>query len=79
MKTWLTTWEPENETFWNSKGKHIAWRTLIITTISLTLSFATWFMVSAIVTRLDGIGFNFTSNQLFWLAALPGLAAGTLR
>jgi NNP family nitrate/nitrite transporter-like MFS transporter len=79
MKTWLTTWEPENETFWNSTGKRIAWRTLIITTISLTLSFATWFMVSAIVTRLDGIGFNFTTNQLFWLAALPGLAAGTLR
>ncbi|GMQ24863.1 nitrate/nitrite transporter [Algoriphagus sp. oki45] len=79
MKTWLTTWEPENDIFWNDQGKKIAWRTLTITTISLVLSFATWFMVSAIVTRLDGIGFNFTSNQLFWLAALPGLAAGTLR
>jgi MFS transporter, NNP family, nitrate/nitrite transporter len=79
MSTWLTSWEPENPVFWNSKGKVIAWRTLTITTISLTLSFATWFMVSALVTRLDGIGFSFTSNQLFWLAALPGLAAGTLR
>lgn len=79
MSTWLKSWEPENPDFWNSTGKAIAWRTLTITTISLTLSFATWFMVSALVTRLDGIGFNFTSNQLFWLAALPGLAAGTLR
>lgn len=79
MSTWLKSWEPENLVFWNSAGKAIAWRTLTITTISLTLSFATWFMVSALVTRLDGIGFNFTSNQLFWLAALPGLAAGTLR
>ena len=25
------------------------------------------------------IGFHFTPNQLFWLAALPGLAGGTLR
>lgn len=79
MSSWLKIWEPENPVFWNSTGKAVAWRTLTITTISLTLSFATWFMVSAIVTRLDGIGFNFSSNQLFWLAALPGLAAGTLR
>lgn len=79
MSTWLKVWEPENISFWNSTGKGIAWKTLTITTISLILSFSTWFMVSAIVTRLDGIGFNFTSGQLFWLAALPGLAAGTLR
>ncbi|MBA4299279.1 MFS transporter, NNP family, nitrate/nitrite transporter [Algoriphagus alkaliphilus] len=79
MNTWLKIWEPENPVFWNSTGKQVAWRTLTITTISLTLSFATWFMVSAIVTRLNGIGFNFSSSQLFWLAALPGLAAGTLR
>jgi MFS transporter, NNP family, nitrate/nitrite transporter len=77
--TWLQEWNPEDEGFWEKKGKKIAWRTLIITTITLTLSFATWFMMSAIVTRLNGVGFNFTSNQLFWLAALPGLAAGTLR
>lgn len=79
MSTWLKVWEPENVSFWNTTGKGIAWKTLTITTISLILSFSTWFMVSAIVTRLDGIGFNFTSGQLFWLAALPGLAAGTLR
>ncbi len=79
MKTWLTGWEPENKEFWALQGEKIAWKTLTITTISLILSFATWFMVSAIVTRLDGIGFNFSSSQLFWLAALPGLAAGTLR
>lgn len=79
MSTWLKVWEPENISFWNTTGKGIAWKTLTITTISLILSFSTWFMVSAIVTRLDGIGFNFTSGQLFWLAALPGLAAGTLR
>ncbi len=79
MSTWLKVWDPENISFWNTTGKGIAWKTLTITTISLILSFSTWFMVSAIVTRLDGIGFNFTSGQLFWLAALPGLSAGTLR
>ncbi|AFL84574.1 nitrate/nitrite transporter [Belliella baltica DSM 15883] len=79
MATWLKEWNPEDNDFWESTGKKIAWRTLTITTIALTLSFCTWFMMSAIVTRLPGIGFSFTDNQLFWLAALPGLAAGTLR
>ncbi len=79
MATWLTKWDPEDNVFWESSGKKIAWRTLSITTITLMLSFATWFMMSAIVVKLPGIGFKFTSNQLFWLAAMPGLAGGTLR
>lgn len=79
MATWLKEWNPEDNIFWESTGKKIAWKTLTVTTITLVLSFATWFMVSAIVTRLPGIGFSFSQNQLFWLAALPGLAAGTLR
>jgi len=78
-KTWLDKWDPEDNNFWESEGKKIAWRTLWITTFTLLLSFATWFMMSAIVVKLPGIGFKFTPDQLFWLAAMPGLAAGTLR
>jgi NNP family nitrate/nitrite transporter-like MFS transporter len=77
--TWLDTWQPEDMKFWERTGSALAWRTLWVTTITLTLSFATWFMVSAIVTKLPGIGFKFTTEQLFWLAAMPGLAGGTLR
>lgn len=79
MATWLTKWDPEDNKLWETEEKKIAWRTLWVTTIALTLSFATWFMMSAIVTKLPGIGFKFTQDQLFWLAAMPGLAAGTLR
>jgi MFS transporter, NNP family, nitrate/nitrite transporter len=77
--TWLGRWEPENTGFWEQTGSRIAWRTLTITTITLMLSFATWFMMSAIVVRLPQIGFRFDTMQLFWLAAMPGLAGGTLR
>ncbi len=77
--TWLDKWTPEDDTFWNETGSKIAWRTLTVTTITLVLSFATWFMMSAIVVKLPGIGFNFSTTQLFWLAAMPGLAGGTLR
>jgi len=77
--TWLSQWTPEDPTFWEAKGKALAWRTLWITTYSLMLSFIVWFMVSAIVVKLPGIGFKFSTTQLFWLTAMPGLAGGTLR
>lgn len=79
MATWLEKWTPENELFWNTEGSKIAWRTLIVTTFALILSFATWFMMSAIAVKLPGIGFKFDKDQLFWLTAMPGLAAGLLR
>ncbi|MBS1705150.1 MAG: NarK/NasA family nitrate transporter [Armatimonadetes bacterium] len=74
-----TDWRPNDEDFWNSVAKPIAWQTLWITTFCLLLSFSTWFMVSAIVVKLGGIGFKLPPEQLFWLTAMPGLAAGTLR
>ncbi len=76
---WLTNYDASNEAFWNETGKKIAWKTLTITTAALTLSFATWFLYSAVVLKLDKVGFHFTENQLFWLAAIPGLAGGILR
>lgn len=78
-RTWLSEWRPEDTDFMQHGGQKIAWRTLWITTFCLILSFATWFMVSAIVVRLQGVGFKLDAGQLFWLAAMPGLAAGTLR
>ena len=79
MATWIEKWTPEDPVFWRDGGSRIAWRTLTITTLALIISFATWFMVSAIAVKLPGIGFSFTQNQLFWLTAMPGLAAGLLR
>lgn len=79
MDTWLKKWEPENPVFWKEIGRKIAWRTLTITTFALMVSFATWYMMSAIVVRIPQIGFKFDTMQLFWLAAMPGLAGGTFR
>lgn len=79
MNTWLTKWEPENVEFWKETGSKIAWRTLAVTTLGLILSFASWFMMSGIVVRMPQIGFKYDTMQLFWLAAMPGLAGGTFR
>ena len=77
--TWLERWEPEDSSFWEGQGHAIAWRTLRITTANLTMAFAVWFVVSALVVRLEDAGFDFSTTQLFWLAAMPGLAGGTFR
>ncbi|MBI2918817.1 MAG: NarK/NasA family nitrate transporter [Chloroflexi bacterium] len=77
--TWLTAWTPEDSSFWKTTGSRIARQTLTITTVALIFSFATWFVMSAVVVRLPQIGFQFTTLQLFWLGAMPGLAGGTLR
>ena len=76
--TWLQRWDPEDATAWAQGGSGLAWRTLSITTLNLMMAFAAWFMVSALVVRLPQAGFLFTPSQLFWLAAMPGLAGGTL-
>ena len=79
MSTWLKRWEPEDPQFWKSEGSGRAWGTLAVTTFSLMASFATWFVMSAVVVRLPNIGFKFDTMQLFWLAAMPGLSGGAMR
>ena len=73
---WLQEWNPENEATWD---KALAWRTLWITTFSLTMCFVAWFLPSALIPRLNAVGYSFTQGQLYWMAAMPGLAAGFLR
>ena len=76
LKPDLSNWDPEHDETWDS---HLAWRTLWITTFSMTLGFAAWYLVSAIAPRLNDIGFDLSTSQLYWLVALPGLAGGLLR
>jgi NNP family nitrate/nitrite transporter-like MFS transporter len=77
--TWLPEWNPEDEQFWNDRGRAFAKQTLIITTASLMVAFAVWFVVSAIIVRLEKAGFTLSKSELYWLAAMPGLAGGTFR
>ena len=75
----LEEWEPEDEEFWADKGAKIAQRNLWISIPCLLLAFSVWLVWSVVVAKLPSIGFNYTTDQLFWLAALPGLSGATLR
>jgi len=72
----LATWDPEDEEHWD---KRFAWQTLWITTYTLMLAFAVWYLVSAIAPRLNSIGYDLSKPQLYWLVAVPGLAGGFMR
>lgn len=72
----LKDWNPNDDSKWDSA---LAWRTLWITTYSMILAFCVWFLPSAIAPKLTLLGFDLDKSQLYWLTALPGLAAGILR
>jgi NNP family nitrate/nitrite transporter-like MFS transporter len=75
----LQDWRPEDKEFWAKSGRAIARRNLWISIPALLLSFAVWQVWSVVVAQLPSIGFNFNTEQLFWLAALPGISGAVLR
>lgn len=75
----LDDWRPEDANFWEDQGRRIAKRNLWISIPALLLAFSVWMVWSMVVARLPAIGFDFSTGQLFWLAALPGLSGATLR
>ncbi|MDR3474940.1 MAG: MFS transporter [Devosia sp.] len=77
--TVIEEWRPDDEAFWRNQGRRIASRNLWISIPSLLLSFAVWMVWSMVVAKLPLIGFKYTTEQLFWLAALPGLSGAALR
>ena len=75
----LVDWRPDDDTFWEQIGRRVANRNLWLSMPALLLAFAVWVVWSVIVVELPHIGFQFTANQLFWLAALPGLSGALFR
>jgi NNP family nitrate/nitrite transporter-like MFS transporter len=75
----LVDWRPDDESFWAATGRRIANRNLLLSMPALLLAFAVWVVWSVIVVELPHIGFKFSTNQLFWLAALPGLSGVVFR
>ncbi len=75
----LTIWTPEDKAFWEQQGRAIANINLWISVPCLFLAFAVWQLWSVVAVNLPALGFKFTANELFWLAAAPGLSGATLR
>ena len=75
----LACWNPEDAGFWEKYGKRIATQNLYTSTWALVLSFVAWTLWATIAAKLKFIGFNFSDDQIFTLAALPALVGATGR
>ncbi len=75
----IVDWRPEDEKFWESTGKKIAYRNLWISIPALLCGFAIWLMWGIISVQMLNLGFPFTKDELFTLAAISGLSGATMR
>ena len=75
----ITDWQPEDDRFWESTGKRIAYRNLWISVPALLCGFAVWGMWGIITVQMLNLGFPFTPAELFTLTAISGIAGATMR
>ena len=75
----IADWRPEDERFWESTGKRIAYRNLWISVPSLLCGFAVWGMWGIITVQMMNLGYPFSQAELFTLTAIAGLAGATMR
>jgi len=75
----IVDWRPEDEAFWSSTGKRIAYRNLILSVPALLCAFAVWGMWGIITVQMLNLGFPFTQAELFTLTAIAGISGATMR
>ncbi|MBL0353875.1 MAG: MFS transporter [Candidatus Dechloromonas phosphoritropha] len=75
----VSDWRPEDEAFWESTGKKVAYRNLWISIPALLCGFAVWGMWGIITVQMLNLGFPFTQAELFTLTAIAGIAGATMR
>jgi MFS transporter, NNP family, nitrate/nitrite transporter len=76
---WISDWNPEDETYWTTKGKVIARRNLIWSIVAEHIGFSVWLIWSIVATKLLQAGFHYSTDELFQLVALPGLIGSLMR
>ena len=75
----IDDWRPEDDHFWDSRGKKIAYKNLWISVPSLLCGFAIWGMWGIITVQMLNLGFPFSQAELFTLTAIAGLSGATMR
>src|ERR1700759_1948755 len=77
--TWISDWNPEDTTFWETRGKVTARRNLIWSIVAEHIGFSVWLIWSIVATKLPAAGFHYTTDELFQLVAIPGLIGSLMR
>jgi NNP family nitrate/nitrite transporter-like MFS transporter len=75
----IQKWDVEDNAFWESTGKRVAYRNLWISVPALLCGFAVWGMWGIITVQMMNLGFPFTQAELFTLTAIAGISGATMR
>ncbi|WP_296668013.1 nitrate/nitrite transporter [Demequina sp.] len=89
---WIERWEPENELFWEAKGKAIAFRNLVFSIVAEHIGFSVWLLWSIVVVKMYGTfddsgalvaagsnGWALTAGQGFTILAVASGVGAFLR
>ena len=71
---WIEHWEPEDQEFWESKGRRIATKNLWFSIFAEHIGFSIWTMWSVLVLFL-GKNYGFSLADEFLLTSTPALTA----
>jgi MFS transporter, NNP family, nitrate/nitrite transporter len=76
---WIDGWDPEDAGQWADVGRRTARRNLSLSIGAEFLGFAVWALWSIVVPQLPKAGFALSTDQMFWLVAIPSLVGAVLR
>ncbi|MEO3862025.1 MFS transporter [Acrocarpospora sp. B8E8] len=74
---WIRDWRPDDPAFWAASGRKVARRNLIFSIFAEHLGFTLWTVWSIVAVKLGA--YKFSTDQLFWIVALPNLVGSALR
>jgi NNP family nitrate/nitrite transporter-like MFS transporter len=76
---WIEEWTPDDEAFWESRGRGIARRNLAFSIFAEHLGFSIWVLWTVVVLNLANVGIKLSVPEQFWLTAVPNLIGSALR
>ncbi|MEU6427258.1 MFS transporter [Microbispora sp. NPDC046973] len=76
---WIEHWNPEDEEFWETTGRRVARRNLILSVFTEHLGFAIWVLWSVVVLSLPAAGLPMSVSESFWLVSAPNLVGAAIR
>lgn len=76
---WIERWEPEDERFWQARGRGIARKNLVFSIFAENIGFSVWVLWTIVVINLGNAGYSLSLSEQFWLTAIPNLVGSTLR
>ncbi|WP_214110026.1 MFS transporter [Acrocarpospora catenulata] len=74
---WIGDWHPDDPEFWDRTGRRVARRNLVFSIFAEHLGFTLWTVWSIVSVQLGA--YKFSTDQLFWIVALPNLVGSALR